>query len=129
MPTPSASSAAVYLLSKAKPTNRPTAGHQPPEPPATIRAIAQSASSQNITKGKSGVMIIAPAPTKSVAFSSAAATMPAFRPGSRRSAASQSTTEPIAAESGPSNRTPSAELPASQVPARIQNATIGGWSK
>ena len=95
-------------LSMPRPTNRPTASHHVAGAAGNDSRHRPQREVQNNSKGKSGVMTIAPAPIRSVAFSSKTAHMPAFRPGSRRSAASHSTTEPRAAESGPSNRTPSA---------------------
>jgi hypothetical protein len=67
------SSAAVYLLSSASPAARPAAIHHQPEPPATIRAIAQSVAIQNRISGVSGVIRMPPAPNSSVAFSSSVA--------------------------------------------------------
>ena len=123
---PGPSRAAVYLLSNASPDATPATSHHPPPPPAATRASAHAAAVQKNSSGVSGVIVTAPAPSISVAFSSTAARSPAPRPGNSRPAASASSTVPSAADSGASSRTPSAPSPASAVPAQIQSATIGG---
>ena len=71
-------------------------------------------------------MMTAPALTASEAFNNKAAVRPARRFGNRRLAASYNSTDPAAAANGASRRTPIGCSPASSVPARIHNATIGG---
>ena len=88
---------------------------------------AHSARVQKNTSGVSGVIVAVPAPSSSVPLNSAAAGTPA--PGRTALAACASSTDPAAADSGPSRRWPSAPSPAIQVPARIHSATIGGWSR
>ena len=126
---PAPSKLAVYLLSSAPPAASPTASHQAGRPVATKRPSAASAAVQNSSSGVSGVRVTAPAPPTRVAFNSAAAGTPARRPGNRSSAARTSSSVPSAAAKGPSRRMPNAPCPANAVPARIQSATMGGWSR
>ena len=77
----------MYLLSSASPAATPATSHQAPCRSPCSRPSAHSATVQNSSSGVSGVMVTAPTPNSSVAFSSTAAATPARRPGSRSSAA------------------------------------------
>ena len=127
--TAGASSTAVYLLVIASPAATPTIPHQPARPVASTRPRPNRAAVQKKISGVSGVIMTEPAPNSRVALASTAATTPALRPGSRSSAARQSSTDPTAVASGPSRRTPKAVSPSRAVPARIHRATMGGWSR
>jgi hypothetical protein len=129
MKTAAMNSTVVYLESRASPMASPTPSHQRGSPVVISRAIAARAAAQKKISGVSGVMMIAPTPTIKVAFSRAAAISPAWRCGNIRSPASQISSEPMAAAIGPKNRMPSGLVPRHQVPARMNSATIGGWSK
>ena len=74
-------------------------------------------------------MMTEPTPTSSEAFSIITAATPALVQGKSRSAASYSIHDARAAASGPSSLTPIAVCPSTSVPALIQSATIGGWSR
>ncbi len=121
------SSRAVYLESKPSPEARPAPSSQAVRPVRWARPRQNRAAVQNRISGVSGVIVTAPTPAISVAFSNSAATAArnADRP-SRSRATWASRNDPASAASGASSRTPSASSPAIAVPARIQSATIGG---
>ncbi len=98
-------------------------------PVAISRPSPAMAAVQNSRRGVSGVSVTAPAPSSRVALSSVAAGSPTRRPGNRSFAACISSSVPKAAASGASRRMPHAPCPANIVPARIQSATMGGWSR
>ena len=120
--------AAVYLEYSASPAATPTASHQRLFSCSSSRAKAAIPAVQKKISGVSGVMMMDPAPTISVAFSMAAAISPAWRCGNMRSPASISSSVPRPAEIGPNRRMPSGLSPSSDVPMRIQTATIEGAS-
>ena len=101
----------ICCPARARPRHRPPATSAP-LPVAWRRPSAHSAAVQNSSSGVSGVMVTAPTPNSSVAFSSTAAAGRRRRPGSRSSAAATSSSEPSAGRSGASRRTPSAPSPA-----------------
>ena len=122
-----ASSTPVYLLPSPNPMATPVTTHQRGSP--LTRASAHSVITAKNKSGVSGVIVTAPAPSMSVAFSSTAAATPGRRSGNSRFAASASINEPNPAAIGPSSRTPSVASPSTAVPSQIHSATIGGWSR
>ncbi|GAV34126.1 hypothetical protein ROTAS13_01788 [Roseomonas sp. TAS13] len=120
--------AAVYFDSSAAPAKRPTASHQRPSPRAWASATAQRVRHQKTICGVSGVISTAPAFTSSVALNSEAAITPGRRSGNRRLPARTRASVASSSPTGPSSRMPSGVSPSSSVPARIQKATMGGWS-
>src|SRR5258708_19490044 len=93
-PRPIGRNTAVYLLSSARPVKTPAASHQAAAPPLARRPPAHNVAVQNSSNGVSGVMITAPTPSTSVAFSNAAAVTPPPRPRNSPSPASYKNQEP-----------------------------------
>lgn len=120
---------AVYFEANASPASSPKTSHHRPSCVACSRASAQSAAVQNTSSGRSDVARMLPSPTTIVALNSTAAAMPRRRAGKSESAARASSTLTTAMEIGPIRRMPSAPSHASSVPARMNSATMGGWSK
>ena len=125
-----ASSAAVYLLSKARPAAAPATRNQVPLPVAIRRARAAEArgpeqQQRRVRRHDDGAGV----------HQQRAVQHPGRRVAGfavwRHDRAQRASAVACQARprNGPSSRTPSGVSPASAVPARIHRATMGGWSR